>query len=271
MAFVFQTRTGQSGLPRPAGFRTVGRTGGGGGRVPSVEFDNGTILHTNAKLTAASGPFAGRKGTCSVFWRLRTADVAQGHFVANLGTRFQVGISGDERFNVTGSRSPDGVAVLTNTSNVRFPDTVWHHGLVSWDVQNDLSHMYVDDADVGNTTILLNDGSSLIDYDRNDWAVGGNPNTFANINAHVAELIFHDDYVDITQEVNRRMFLRADGRPAFTDSGRAPFGASPWIYLAGAADDWQTNNRGRGGNFSVVLEGALLNSGSAIPAPRVGD
>lgn len=269
MAHVYKHSQGSNGIPRRSGIRRYGRGSGGGGVVDSADFTPDIVMTTSGQLGIAPDAIvAGGEGTCSFFYRFAAANVGTGEIISNSGSRLGCGYSADEKVEIIGRRSPDGVIVLRLFSLVDTKDTVWHHAVASWDLDTGRAYLYLDDVDQTDVNTLL--VGEDIDYNRSQWAIGGNVNTFNRVNGHLAELYFHDKYIDLTQEPVRRMFLRADGRPAFNDNGRAVFGEIPWVHVSGTARDWQTN-QGRGDDFDGFAIGSITDlDGNNVPFPEVG-
>lgn len=219
----------------------------------SIGFDRGAAI---------TGLASGKVGIVSCWFRFRGGDGAAGEFFAmNVGggvLRFTFLKLSTNKFRIDG-RNSSHTQILNIESNTAYTaGATWHHLLASWDLGNGLGEMYIDDADDLAASPVLTDDS--IDFSgMTDWHIGYNSSSNW-LNAEVSDLFFHDSYLDITTEANRRKFISALGNPIDLGAdGSGPLGTSPRIYLRQGFDNFELN-AGTGGDFTAV--------GTAIQADK---
>jgi hypothetical protein len=125
------------------------------------------------------------------------------------------------------------------------------HFALSWDLAAGAFDVYVDDA-----VPTLNTGVSVttddtIEYTADEVSVGVRASSDTLfLNGCLHSLVFHDSYLDLSSEANRRKLIRADGRPA--DLGGRAAGVFSEVPRLFAPDGNPVLNRGTGGGFSAV-------------------
>lgn len=170
------------------------------------------------------------------------------------------------RLNVFG-QAPDDTAAFNVVSDDSFTSADgWVHLLASWDLANNLAHMYINDVVNESSS---NKNNKNVDYTKPEHAVGSSSVGATKFAGDMAELYLNnDEYIDITVEANRRKFISALGKPVDLGSnGQRPTGASPIVYLGirdGDASSVFAVNKGTGGNFTV--NGGVLSIASTSPS-----
>jgi hypothetical protein len=165
---------------------------------------------------------------------------------------------GGGRFNLF-AKNPGNTVVL----DLQLPcvDANWHHYMWSLDLADTGSrHAYIDDVSAGTWATYSND---TVDFTAGDLGIGAYPvggsNPFGGDMADVW-LRFGGAVIDFSVEVNRRMFITAEGTPA--DPEGWPSGGQVQLY--GAVDAWHTN-KGSGGGFTE--QGALAAGTGPVQLP----
>ena len=249
----------------------------------AVYFDG---VDDRLKSNMGSGQFASRVGTVSV-WFKRDSTSSYGTICSGGLTNwiwskgfeiYMTGPDGHIMFNAyadyfaVGSASYRALRFTTTTT--RFQDTEWHHLLVSWDqdaIAEGSPWVYSDDT-VTSKTVTYNRNDVDIVWDRNRmWVGSGSPNdgdwrqypgpsgTWAENLWHgcLAELWYTNEFIDITQDANRRKFISADGSPADLGSdGSLPTGTRPQVYMSGGASVWNS-----GDNVGTATPLTMMGSG----------
>ena len=150
----------------------------------------------------------------------------------------------------------DSGTIWSTTSPAGMGTGRWDHILVSR--SGTTGHVWVNDADaVPPAQPIAGDTG----FDEGDWMFGARPDGSLGFNGEAAECYFSNEYLDISQESNRRKFIDASGDPVSLGAdGSTPTGTQPWIYFSGEAADWNdgTAQKGSGGNFTMT--GAVTDS-----------
>ncbi len=163
------------------------------------------------------------------------------------------------RFSIQKLPAAGGARVWEFTTSESFNSTSqpgWHHILIAVDAGALRADAYIDDATFSKT---INDAlvDATIDFTTNNHQVGALSNGTQKLHANLAELYFAEEYLDITIEANRRLFISAAGKPVDLGSdGSTPTTNVPIIFLSGDTNAWHTN-KGSGGGFNE--NGALGN------------
>lgn len=237
-----------------AAFRFPGVTG-----RTATDLDGSSDYYTRgADLTGSAD---GKLGLFSCWFRTDGGDGTSRYFLMDQGTRFYVLHVNTNVLRVVGRRANGTTTLQQDSTTTYIADTTWYHVLLSYDLANAKAFIYVDDASVGDTPSTLDDNE--IDYTRTDWAVGAANTGALPFNGAIAELFFAQEYLDISNEDNRRLFRSAAGHPVpLGADGSTPTGTQPIIY---AIDGDMTNNLGSGGNFTAQ------GSPTSVAGPNVED
>lgn len=130
----------------------------------------------------------------------------------------------------------------------------WVNVLCSWDLSTSSAHMYIDDVDVTNTTLITN---GTIDYTKSEYYVGRDQGNTIKFNGDMVDVYFNNqEYIDISVEANRRKFISSAGKPVYLgNNGELPTGTSPRLFLSlaqGAAVSTFATNKGTGGGMTIT-------------------
>jgi hypothetical protein len=218
----------------------------------SVTFDGtNDSLERGAALTGLSNS----KSAFASIWFKRNTTGSQNIFLqSNSGGFFNFSILADNRIEVIGYNS--GYAFMTKIHSSAITDVGnWHHCM--WSFNGTTQHMYVDGvSDLASTNNV--DGNVNWAADT-QWVMG---KASYMINADIADFIFDDTYVDLSDADNRAKFITTGGAPVDPgDDGATAMGASPLIYLnSNALATWHTNS-GTGGGFT---ETGALTAGATV-------
>ncbi len=202
-------------------------------------------------------------GTLS-FWiragRAYTA-VASGGAVIATGSTFDHGLcvqlanSADGRLQIRGS-DKNGNGVLDLRSNTVAPiSTIGavYHVLASFNPEIAGSNkLYINDANQTNLVSRVDAAFGWAEAGAN-FAIGALANGTTRVNGDLGEIWFHNTYIDLSVQANRRKFITAAGKPADLGiNGEKVMGTRPQLYMAGPPGQWNTGvNRGTGGNFTI--------------------
>lgn len=152
--------------------------------------------------------------------------------------------------------------VTMSTAGTHTTSTTWKHLLVSFDTNTvGARHIYITDvADTSGVTFTAGN-VPLTD----DFGIGAASGGGSRFNGCLAEVFFHNDFIDISVEANRRKFITATGRPEYLGAlGERPFGTRPVCYVARRTSQGVNvfNNVGTGGVFTLV---GTLDASSSNP------
>lgn len=226
----------------------------------SVNFDGtNDYLTRGADLT---GNANSKLGTFSCWVNLKGGNATLVRlYDLDLATpRFSVLRQADDTWRVN-ARDTGATLTLQMDSNSTYTDASgWHHILMSWDTAS-ASHLWVDDSDdeAAGTTLV----DAAIDYTDTDHSIGAVPDGTQKISADIADLWFTNDFIDISSQSNRRLFIDSFGKPVFLGaSGQIPTGTDPLVFFSGPTADWHTN-LGSGLGFT---ENGVLTDGADSPS-----
>lgn len=154
------------------------------------------------------------------------------------------------------------LAQVASTATITVSDG-WTHLLLAMNTNfsagNKLCYVYQDGVDI---TGSLTDSSAAFTMDLTTAGPSGQWTFFASsghnlafLDGAVAEILFENTYVDITNSSERLKFRTSGGKPADVGAdGSTPFGTQPLIYLSckssNAADI--ANNLGTGGGMTLA-------------------
>ena len=218
----------------------------------SVTFDGtNDSLERGAALTGLSNS---KSAFASIWFKRNTTGSQNIILQSNSGGFFNFSILADNRIEVIGYNS--GYAFMTKIHSSAITDVGnWHHCM--WSFNGTTQHMYIDGvSDLASTNNV--DGNVNWAADT-QWVMG---KSSYMINADIADFIFDDTYVDLSDADNRAKFITTGGAPVDPgDDGATAMGASPLIYLnSNALATWHTNS-GTGGGFT---ETGALTAGATV-------
>lgn len=161
--------------------------------------------------------------------------------------------SGSDLVQLTLQGTGPTTALLVTSAAGGFTITAdtWFHLLISWDVGNSVSHLYIDDTDRLSESI---NSDLAIDYTTAaDWGIGATVSGSNKLDGCLTEFYLNTaDYLDFSVEANRRKFISADLVAVNLGAdGSTPTGNQPIVYLRGPSARFATN-LGYGGDFSVT-------------------
>lgn len=198
----------------------------------------------------------GDLGTLS-FWMNPAAEVTGGagilHAHTGAANRFRAkitNVSGNNRIDIEAWDSGGTSRLDLRTSQFIDYSNSWYHVVASWDVQNGLRHLYVDD--ISDAATSTSSSTNTLDYTAGNWWVGSENSGSSKFDGDLAEIWFNTSYLDLSVTANRRKFITANGKPAYLGkNGTKPTGSIPLLYLSGKAAAFATN-KGSGGGMTVT-------------------
>lgn len=233
----------------------AGAASSASGFVPNAAgFDGATWLNRGGNLT---GVVKGRTGS-SVFWaKLLGGDGANRSVVMTgpIGS-FQLNRDNINQYTVRGFTEPSVGSILNiGTSATHLADGFWHCIMMSWDVTNQLSHVFVDDVSDQRTPIWSQDAD--IGYTGpGEFYIGARETSVPQFIGDMSEVWFaFNKFIPWDIIANRRLFIDENLSPVpLGDNGELPLealgftGEFPDIYN-GRTPAWETN-LGTGGGFT---------------------
>jgi len=258
-------RRGRPGLIRSTSATRVGRlvdrprrvVAAGGPYLPgALNFDGSNdYLLRGGTLTGIED---GKTGLISAWVKFTGGDGSLMRLISQSGDYFliQRNASGDgSTLQIVGKNSGgSNILVLTSSSGYAVTDG-WLHVLASWNLATPAAHFYINDADA-EAGVSTETDDNIKYTDPTNWAIGATTSAASKINADLAEVYFAAEYLDISQEANRRKFIDATGKAVSLGAdGSTPTGSQPVLYLrhnTGAAVTDFATNLGSGGSFSIT-------------------
>ena len=240
---------------------------------PMIVCDSADFDGTNDYMTRGAGLTGAadsKLGIASLWHRIDGGDgairslLSAATTLAGADFRFELSISAANKFQVAG-RNSAGTLILNLLSSAHTAGASWLHILMSWDMGNAASHLYVNDVSDKTSSTFTDD---TIDYTWADCAVGARPDGSVKLDGCLAELyLAPGQYLDFSNVYNRRKFISASGKPVHLGTtGALPTGTAPLVYQhlddAEAVADFATN-RGTGGDFTIT---GTLATGSDSPS-----
>lgn len=228
-----------------------------------TRFDGNSMIGTGSALT---GVVAAKTGTLHG-WIYRSSDgpAARQVVLSNTSGRFELAIEASGVLGILGDRPSDGANVLDIRSTTVLTADKWHHLLASWDLGAGLTNLYLDDVSDINELVATD---NLVDYARNDWAMGAGVDELNNLTGTILEIWLHAAYIDITDEDRRRQFITERLTQKFLGAnGQRPTASQPILYIRGEPGTIRRNLAGRE-NFGLSPEGQPLLQ--EFPPVRVG-
>lgn len=238
--------------------------------VDGAAFDGTDMMALGAGLTGASD---GKTGIISCWIRPTLPagyDIFAGATTAG-GTTYRVALYRDAGtpggINVI-LRNAAGTNILVALAVIGYYTLLnWVHLLIAWDLAAGTFQFYVCDND-GAPSITTNTNDN-VDYTLGDWYIGKGL-LGAGYDGDIAEFYFApNQYLDISQESNRRKFIDKYGLPVSLGStGATPTGTAPKIYFhlddGESAANFATNRVGAD-NFTIT--GTLAASANSPSDP----
>ncbi len=196
-----------------------------------------------------------KEGTFSV-WIRKDADTYN-TLLSNEFAYFGVFLAGgfDNKFTLLGWReSPSDLQLFNLVSASAYPaNGAWLNILASWKTDTGALHLYINDINDKDPASYIMDG--VISYTQNEWYIGAYGSLIGPFSGCISEMFFHNTYIDLSVESNRRKFISASSKPVSLGAdGSTPLGVQPLIYIP-TGDGSGTGNKGSGGAFTTT--GAL--------------
>lgn len=219
-------------------------------RAQAVRFDGSTYFTRGGGLTGAAD---GKKGSGSVWFRIDGGDGTELEILRSINARFGIQRNSINLFAVFGFNAASVQILFLRYDQAVLAGPSWRHAMWSYDLGAGVGHLYIDDANALNTSILTND---TIDYTDTNWGFGDDGSGTLKWNGCIAELwVSFTDYLDLSLEANRRKFITANKRPVFLGPrGEYPTGSVPIVYMKGDVSTGH-RNAGSGGDFSTAAGG----------------
>ncbi len=165
------------------------------------------------------------------------------------GQRLYVNTSSKIRLQVSNAAGSSSINSETNAVTAN----KWHHVLFSWRVTPSLSMLgYGDDVSLAansfaNSNTTVADIVSLVSN-----YFGERPNGAEKFTGCIAEVFYHNVYLDITVLANRRKFIDGNGKPvSLGATGALPLGVQPLLYTP--VGDLSSNS----GSAAAFSQGAV--------------
>lgn len=235
--------------------RTIVLMSGQRYRAQAVHFDGANdSLRLTTNLTGLND---GKTGTLSLWMRITGGDGANRdvvYFGPATGPRLRLRLNSSNKLVMQVLNATPTTILNMLTTPTYLAGGGWLHAISSWDLAAGVRHLYVNDVAPALDTNTLTDDT--IDYASTNGRVGiGDNSSGANLyTGDMGEVLFHDTYIDLSVEVNRRKFITAGLKPVNLGAdGSVPLGVQPRLFLSGAVEDWQTN-KGTGGGLTEVGE-----------------
>lgn len=234
-------------------------------RFPGVTGRLATDFNGSSDYYSKAGDLDGnadsKLGIFSAWIRMDT-DGSRFELINNASDFFVVFRGGTNKFQVFSKNADTTVALSMTSDSAYVASSTWVHLLMSWDLANTETHLYVNDSEDSAAPTIVD---KTLDYTRTPWAIGANAGGGSLfLNGALAEVYLNTaEYLDFSTESNRRLFISAAGLPVpLGADGSTPTGTQPIIYaLAGDASD----NLGSGGDFTAN------GSPTSVAGPNVED
>jgi len=209
-----------------------------------VHVPNTVSVSNGPYMTAGvtSFPASSYKGTLSLWLRKGTSIYRQ----IEHSTSIDMNISNSLQMILKGTTAATVLAMRTNTS---VPLGSWAHVMMSWDLTIGATHVYLNDASAKDTYILT---ANPVKW---NWNTLYHFSTFGASQKFIgcmADFYLNmDEYIDLSVEANRRLFITAAGDPVDLGAdGSNPTGSQPAIMLQGEGNAFNINS-GYGPNFAI--------------------
>ena len=200
-------------------------------------------LNRGAALTGISDS---KLGLISVWVRIDGGDNSERYVLQQKTDRLAVILLNTNIFRI---QLTDGTNLQRIHSNTAYTaSSTWLHILTSWDRGNDVKHLYIADGDELDPVTLTD---HVVDYSTTDFAIGATTTGFALWDGCMSEIWFDTQYLDLSIESNRRLFIDGSGKPVDLGSdGSTPGLGQPLVYMnQNSTSTWHTN-AGSGGGFN---------------------
>jgi len=222
----------------------AGSDGGDTGILPeAVSFDGENDYLSRSSDLVGNTDSKTFTFSCWVYWDGTTS------YVYDTGSRVGNGVF-FLRINSNGSmtilaRNASNTIIINGESDSSFAKNTWNHILISGDLLNTKSHLYINDNLVTYTPSPFTNDS--IDFTQTEHVVMSfAAASFTKYKGRLAHLFLDYTYRDLSIEANRRLFITDDLKPAYGQASLAPI-----LYLPMTDVDTAGTNLGTGGDFTV--------------------
>ena len=227
----------------------------------SVNFDGtNDTLQRGADLTGN----ADTKNAIISFWIRRNGGAGSKQTILNnLNGLLETYIGADNKVHLEATGGGSKRCDINTTATI-LVDGSWHHVMMSFNGTS--QHVYVDGVSSKTSTTNVD---ATIDWTMDNWYMGASQTPSYYLNADVADLIFDNTYLDLSQSSNRALFINTDGDPVDpgSDGSTAIVAGSPLIVFNKALASWHTN-AGTGEGFTEV---GALTAGSTVRSAFAND
>jgi len=231
-----------------------------------------TFDGTNDYLTrgAALTGEADGKNAILAFWIKRNGNAGSKQNVfGNYNGYMESYFHTDNTFNLL-LHNPGGTKITHIKTSAILVDNNWHHIMAS--VNGTTQHLYLDGVSDSTSSHNVDD---VIDFTKGGgdyWAIGSNAegSGAAKLHADIADMIFDDTYLDLSNSSNRAKFISATGEPVDpgSDASTAIAAGRPLVYMnQNALASWHTNS-GTGGGYT---ENGALTAGPTVRGTGAND
>lgn len=259
----FYTNSGTGGGFSHLGNLTTCATSPSDPDIYAVDFDGTTDrLSLTGDLT---GNADGYLGTVSFWFKIDGGDGTNRTLLANANSRVLIYMTTANKLAINMTTTAGTLVVNLATVNTILAGSGWHHCMASWDSENGIGRMYIDGTAVD---IISGTNATALDYtNTSGWGVMARQTGTQKWNGCIGQMYVNlAEYVDLSVETNRRLFLtKGHGPVNMGTDGSVPTGTAPIIFLLGDATDFPTN-QGTGGGFT--LTGALADCADS-PEPNI--
>lgn len=214
---------------------------------------NGTLFDgTTNNLALGAGLTGAADNKLLLFsgWiRMDGADAASTSMINVFGPSSTVQVIHDNN-NAIQFIAPAATLDVQSSNNSLNVATGWTHAMGSFNM-----------GDVGDRHLFVNDVSDLIvttyvdaviDWTTTDAFIGSNQVGAALTPAAFSEFYLTNEFLDLSVEANRRLFIDANGFPVDLGAdGSTPTGTAPLVYMRNGGQWTPGLNAGTGGDFTV--------------------
>ena len=231
-----------------------------------------TFDGTNDYLTrgAALTGEADGKNAILAFWIKRNGNAGSKQNVfGNYNGYMESYFHTDNTFNLL-LHNPGGTKITHIKTSAILVDNNWHHIMAS--VNGTTQHLYLDGVSDSTSSHNVDDVIDLTKGGGDYWAIGSNAegSGAAKLHADIADMIFDDTYLDLSNSSNRAKFISATGEPVDpgSDASTAIAAGRPLVYMnQNALASWHTNS-GTGGGYT---ENGALTAGPTVRGTGAND
>lgn len=220
-----------------------------------MHFDGSSYLNGNPLTGIADG----KRGIFYAKVRFENAAGADERIINSAGTMFTVRRHANSNAEVQ-LRNSGNTPILVHRAVGAFSDAGEYNILASWDLENGLAHLYVNDVSVRGASTLMDD---TIDYTVAGYGIGAQANGKTPMTGDIYTLYLNsDEYIDITIEENRRRFYDENGMvAAMGPHGEKVTGNKPILFMG-----YDTGERFASARGSQTVGRFVVNGTPAAPA-----